>query len=387
MPGVRVLTVVREARERARAAAHQDEQDELRKLVAAQRKQTADAKATAERRKAAEKARKDAQMAKQRAEKKRAEASGDRPIKVPLPAVVKKAAQRAKDEAMVGMLGGGLDDSRFKFSPGYLEKHHPEHAARLAEEATKRAARKVAAQASSAAATASSPAGDKGNVPCGGVLTSNEPKLLQAGAAPTREWIAEVLAAHNELRACHGVTPIKWSEECFLKARAELKDFEGLTVAQRAQPRRIGPGGFDTSMSGVAQGLLGCSGPMIYDSMPTHRLGGDGCQWWSAKHRIRYFYSYGGATGWHSMLYCSHVGAALSDCGRGFHLFYMGPFACKPTKAGEDTQSRRAIVALERKLASSSEQFHCGCPMSAMVMIKAWNKLTDQVRISDRKAH
>ena len=68
-----MLTVVREARERARAAAHQDEQDELRKLVAAQRKQTADAKATAERRKAAEKARKDAQMAKQRAEKKRAE--------------------------------------------------------------------------------------------------------------------------------------------------------------------------------------------------------------------------------------------------------------------------------------------------------------------------
>ena len=87
------------------------------------------------------------------------------------------------------------------------------------------------------------------------------------------------------------------------------------------------------------------------------------------------------------MLCCSHVGAALSDCGCGFHLFYMGPFACKPTQAGADTQSRRAIVALEQKLAASGEQFHTsGCYSAASVMMKAWEKLTSQVRISDRKA-
>lgn len=362
------------------------EQDELRKLVAAQRKKAAEVKAAAERNKAAEKANKAVQAAKQRVEKKRAEASCDRPAKVALPAVVKEAGRKARDEKMAGMLGSGFDDLQFDFSPGYLEKHHLEHAARLADEATKRAARKAAAQASSAAA-ASNPAADKGKVPCGAASASSEPKVLQAGAAPTREWIAEVLAAHDELRACHGVTtPIKWSSECFLKARAELKDFEGLTAVQRAQPRQTGPGGFDTSMSGVAQGLLGCTGPIIYsDSVPTHQLGGDGRQWWSAKHRIRYFYAYGGATGWHHMLCCSHVGAALSDRGCGFHLFYMGPFKCKPTKAGEDTQSRRAIVTLEQKLAASGEQFHCGCSMTASVMMKAWEELTSKVRISDRK--
>jgi len=126
---------------------------------------------------------------------------------------------------------------------------------------------------------------------------------------------------------------------------------------------------------------------MIYLSVPTHRLGGDGRQWWSAKHRIRYFYAIGGPTGWHNMLTCSHVGAALSDCGCGFHMFYMGPFACKPTKTGEDTQSRRAIVALEQKLVASGEQFHAGgCSMSVAPMSKAWKELTSQVRVSDRKA-
>jgi hypothetical protein len=376
---MRLVKVVREAR------ATDVEQDELRKQVAAQRQKAAEAKAKAQKDKAAEKRRKDTQAAKQKAERQRAEASGDRLAKAALPAIVKTAGQRARDDRMAAALGSGFDDLQFDFSPGYLEKHHPEQAARLADEKVKRAAREAAARASSAA-SASSPAAEKGKGPLG-ASAPIESKALQAGAAPTREWIAEVLAAHNELRACHGVSiPIKWSGECFQKARAELKNFEGLTPAQREQPRRTGPGGFDTTMSGVAQGLLGCTGPIIFCSAPAHRLGGDGKRWWSAKHRIRYFYSYGGDTGWHNMLCCSHVGAAMSDCGCGFHLFYMGPFACKPIRAGEDVQSRRAIVALEQKLAASAEQFYAGCPMSAAVMIKAWGELTSQVRISDRKA-
>ena len=377
MPGMRVIKVVRQVR-------GADEQAELCKVVAAQRKAAAEAKAAAEKVKAAEKAKKDKRAEKQRAERKRAEASGDRPVKVALPAVVKKVGQRAKDDEMAWMLCCEPADLRLNFSTGYLETHHPGHAARLADVAAKQAAREAAALASSAAA-ASNPAAEKGK--CGAVSASSEPKAMQAEATPTRAWITEVLVAHDELRACHGVTtPIQWSSECFLKARAGLRDFEGRTAAQRTQPQQTGPGGFDVSMSGVAQGLLGCTGPMIYNSTPTHRLGGDGQRWWSAKHRIRYFYAYGGATGWHNMLCCSHVGAAVSDCGCGFHLFYMGPFACKPTKAGEDMQSRRAIVTLEQKLAARGEQFHCGCLMSASVMMKAWKKLTSQVRISDVKA-
>ena len=108
---------------------------------------------------------------------------------------------------------------------------------------------------------------------------------------------------------------------------------------------------------------------------------------WSAKHAVRYLYAYGGGTGWHYMLCCSHVGAALTDCGCGFHLFYMGPFACKPTAAGADTLSRRAIVMLERGLAAGGERFDgVGCPSNAAIMSRAWQELIKQVRISDRKA-
>lgn len=356
---MRAVKAVREARATT-------EQEELRRAVAAQRKQAAEAKVMAEKQKAAVQAANNKAAAKRRAEK--ASASGDRPSKSALPAVVKSTAQRVRDQEnayRVMYCGDGCDVLQLEFSPGFLEKHHPEVADKLAHVKAEREVQKAERAAKKAASVAAAASN----------ATSSTEAALQAKVAPTREFIAEVLEAHNELRACHGVhTPIQWSDECFQKAWAELKDYN---------PSRPLNASFDTSMSGVARGLLGCTGPMLYGTVPKYRLKGDGGRWWSAKHAVRYVYSCG-ADGWENMLRCSHVGAVISDSSCAFHLFYMGPFACKPIRAGDNTLSRRAIVMLERSLKAKGERFAVfGC--QAGPMEAAWKELTKQVRISDRK--
>lgn len=313
------------------------EQDELRKVVAAQRREAGKAKAAAEKQAAAKQAAVKKAAAERRSEKAHAasERAADRPTADARPRMV--AAARFDGAAAAGKC--------------------------------QRASAATAGQADKAAADVQAAVGS--------VASAEAKAALPAGAVPTREWIAEVLAAHDELRACHGVhTPIAWSGECFGKARKLLKEYD-------PSDPKPGYGGFDYSMSDYR----GCEGPMMYGRVPMYKLGGDGRYWWSAKHAVRFFWAYGGSTGWQHMLRCSHVGAAISDCGRGFQLYYRGPFACKPTKAGEDMLSRRAIVALERKLAAGGERFDdVGCPSNAAIMERAWERLTEKVRISDRKA-
>jgi len=61
-----------------------------------------------------------------------------------------------------------------------------------------------------------------GDVDHGPPMSQEEAKtLIAAGEDPTQNngWIAQVLEAHNSLRAKHGAPPLKWSAECAEKAQ------------------------------------------------------------------------------------------------------------------------------------------------------------------------
>jgi hypothetical protein len=193
----------------------------------------------------------------------------------------------------------------------------------------------------------------------------------------TKAWIAEAIETLNELRSCHGASPIEWSEEEFVVARKIAEKYASTNeLEELCGPTP--PGCIPRCMPGMLAGMRGqfVVGGKAKSGEDMH---------WGVKHGLRFLYSTGTIG---PVLTANSVGVAFSADGSALVLHYRYTGSPSAKQAGHDAGARRAIAKLEKKLREKGDCFYgVACPANSGQMRAVWQNLLAAGGDEVKRAH